>query len=170
MLGDSLTRESRGHLHELLRSSGWTPTLRCWGSKRLDWGLAQVARARELGQLPGVVVVALGTNDVSWVSPSVTESRVRSLLDRLGPRRQVLWVNLDVDFSAFSARRADWFNAMIRRVAAERSNVRVVAWERRARAARAWRSDGIHYGPAGYRLRAAVIVAALNVPARPLNS
>lgn len=162
VLGDSLTRESRVQTARLLRASGWTPTFRCWGSKRLDWGLQQLARARDLEQLPGVVVVALGTNDISWESPATTERRVRTMLDRLGPRRQVLWVDLDVDHSAFSRARADWFNRMIRSLAAKRPQLTVVDWEKKARGARAWRSDGIHYGAAGYRLRAQVVAEAVN--------
>lgn len=162
VLGDSLTRESRVDTARLLRASGWTPTFRCWGSKRLDWGLQQVARARALGHLPAVVVVALGTNDISWESPSTTERRVRTLLDRLGPRRQVLWVDLDVDHSAFSRSRADWFNRMIRSVEAKRPQLTVIDWEKKARGTRAWRSDGIHYGAAGYRLRAQVVAEAVN--------
>lgn len=168
VLGDSLTRESRRQMQVLLERSGWTPTFRCWGSRRLDWGLAQVARARELRQLPGFVIVALGTNDVSWESPQVTESRVRTLLDRLGPERQVLWVDLDVDHSAFSAGRADDFNRTLRRIVSKRPHVRVVPWEQQARRARLWRSDGIHYGPRGYRMRAEVVVAALDAHARSL--
>ena len=69
-------------------------------------GHRQVRRARSLGQLPEYVVVALGTNDISWETPQTTERRVRTLLGCLGPKRQVLWVDLDVDHSAFSDARA----------------------------------------------------------------
>lgn len=152
-----------------LRSSGWTPTFRCWGSKRLDWGLDQLARAKRLDQVPEYVMVALGTNDISWVDQATTERRVKTLLDRLGPKRQVLWVDLDVDHSDFSSRRADWFNGMIRTVAGQRPNVTVVPWERVARKARAGRFDGIHYGTSGYRLRAATLADALNERVRQVD-
>ncbi len=169
VIGDSLTRESREGLDRQLRASGWTPTFRCWGSKRLDWGLAQLARAKSLGQVPEHVIVALGTNDVFWVDPATTERRVRTMLDRLGETRQVLWVDLDIAYSAFSSRRADWFNGMIRRVAKGRPNVTVVPWERIARSAKAGRFDGIHYGPRGYRLRGQEIARALDARAEKVE-
>jgi len=166
VLGDSLTRDSQALSARGMRASGWTPTFRCWGSKRLDWGIAQVRRAKSLGQLPGFVVVALGTNDISWETPPTTQRRVRILLDAIGKRRQVLWVDLDVDHSAFSSSRAQWFNRMIREVADDRANVTVVPWRRVARAASAGRFDGIHYGPGGFRLRAQTVVKALNKAGR----
>lgn len=169
VIGDSLTRESLEVMDRRLRASGWTPTFRCWGSKRLDWGLAQLARAKKLGQVPEHVIVALGTNDVSWVDPATTERRVRTMLDRLGEKRQVLWVDLDVAYSDFSSRRADWFNGMIRRVAKDRPNVTVVPWERIARSAKAGRFDGIHYGPRGYRLRGQEIAKALDARAEKVD-
>lgn len=166
VLGDSLTRESRVLTQRLLRASGWTPTFRCWGSRRLDWGIAQIDRARRLGQLPGVVVVALGTNDISWETPETTTRRVRALMDRIGTTRQVLWVDLDVDHSSFSRARAAWFNRFIRAEARSHSNLTVLAWERFARAERAARYDGIHYGDRGYRLRAEFLARALDTQSR----
>jgi lysophospholipase L1-like esterase len=168
LIGDSLTRESRVATAKRLRASGWTPTFRCWGSRRLDWGIAQVRRAKELGQLPDVVVMALGTNDVSWEPLATTQARVRTLMRLIGPKRQVLWVNLDVDYSAYSASRALWFNDMIRREAATRDNLTVVPWRRIARAERAGRFDGIHYGSFGYRLRARTVAEAVDDLARRL--
>lgn len=166
ILGDSLTRESRVLTARGMRTSGWTPTFRCWGSRRLDWGLAQVARARQLGQLPSVVMLALGTNDISWETPQTTERRVRLLLDRLGPKRQVIWVDLHLTRSAWLNARADWFNAMIRRLADRRRNLTVVPWHRIARAHGIHGWDGIHYGPSGYRLRARTLIAALDAVGR----
>lgn len=169
ILGDSLTRDSQKPMTRYLEDSGWTPTFRCWGSKRLDWGLDQIKRAKKLNQLPEFVVVTLGTNDVSWVQPAVTEQRVNKLLDRLGPKRQVLWVDLDVDYSTFSSTRADWFNKMIRKVARERPNVKVVPWEKTARSEQAYRFDGIHYGSSGYRLRGRFLTDALDNRAKTID-
>lgn len=166
VIGDSLTRESRTLTARRMRASGWTPTFRCWGSRRLDWGIDQVRRSKELGQLPKHVVVAMGTNDISWETPATTVARVRTLLRLLGPGREVLWVDLDVDHSSFSRSRALWFNRMIREVARERENLTIVPWRRVARAERAGRYDGIHYGAFGYRLRAKVVAEALDARAR----
>ncbi len=162
LIGDSLTRESRTATARTLRAHGWTPTFRCWGSRRLDWGIAQVTRARQLRELPGVVVVALGTNDISWVDEATTARRVDTLLDRLGPRRTVLWVDLHLTRSAWLDARAARFNAMLRAQARRRPNLTVVGWHAVANAhhIRGW--DGIHYGPDGYRLRAQVVGRAVD--------
>ena len=166
IIGDSLTRDSRVTSARLMRKSGWTPTFRCWGSTRLDWGLAQVARSRQLAQLPGFVIMALGTNDISWETPQTTERRLRLLLDRLGPKRQVLWVDLHLTRSAWLDARADWFNDLLRRLERTHRNLTVVDWHRQARAhgIRGW--DGIHYGPSGYVLRAKAVAAALDAVGR----
>lgn len=166
VIGDSLTRDSRQVSRRLMRASGWTPTFRCWGSRRLDWGLDQVARARSLRQLPGFVVVALGTNDISWETQETTARRLRTLLDRLGPTRQIIWVDLHLTRSAWLNVRADWFNALLRQWERKRDNLTVIGWHRVARAhgIRGW--DGIHYGPAGYRLRARTVVDRLDAVGR----
>ena len=165
---DSLTRESQAMTTSLLRWSGWTTTFRCWGSRRLDWGLAQVSRARALHQLPGFVVVALGTNDVSWESQATTAARVAALLKRIGPNRQILWVNLHITRSAWLNARADWFNDLLARWDRRLENLTVIDWHKVARAhdIRGW--DGIHYGPSGFRLRAQTIAKALDARARTL--
>lgn len=170
IIGDSLTRESRIDTASRLRDSGWTPTFRCWGSRRLDWGLDQIARARSLDQLPGWVVMALGTNDVSWETQATTEARVRRILDRLGPRRQVLWVDLHINRSSWLNSRAAWFNAMMRDFARTRPNLTIVPWHRVATKAGIRGFDGIHYGNYGYRLRARTLVDAIDTRARKLNS
>lgn len=161
-VGDSLTRESRKRTTALLTEHGWNPTYRCWGSRRLDWGLDQVARAKELKQLPSFVVMALGTNDISWETPQTTERRVRQLLDRLGPERQVLWVDLHLTRSAWLNARADWFNGLLRRLADGHPNLTVVHWHTVAKAHRIHGYDGIHYSPEGYRLRAKTVAEWLD--------
>jgi hypothetical protein len=166
VIGDSLTRESRTVMAKGMRGDGWTPTFRCWGSRRLDWGIDQVVRSRQLRQLPKHVIIALGTNDISWETPATTERRVRALLDRLGPHRTVLWVDLHLTRSAWLDARAAWFNALLRRLEKQRPNLTVVDWHRVARAngIRGW--DGIHYGPFGYRLRAQTVLRALDAAGR----
>jgi hypothetical protein len=162
IVGDSLTRESRDSTTTGLRSSGWTPTYRCWGSRRLDWGIEQIRRARSLHQLPDHVIVALGTNDISWETPQTTTRRVHALLDAIGRERQVLWVDLHLTRSSWLNARADWFNDLISDLAHDRPNVSVIAWHRVARGHDIHGFDGIHYGPYGYRLRAQTVVAGLN--------
>lgn len=167
-IGDSLTRDSRLTTNVLLRHSGWTSTFRCWGSRRLDWGLAQVSRARSLHQLPGFVVIALGTNDVSWESESTTAARVAALLKRIGPNRQILWVNLHITRSAWLDARAERFNDLLERWDRRLANLTVIDWHKIARAhgIRGW--DGIHYGAYGFRLRGQAIAKAIDTRARAL--
>lgn len=166
VIGDSLTRESRILTAKGMRRDGWTPTFRCWGSRRLDWGIDQVVRSRQLGQLPKHVIIALGTNDISWETPQTTERRVRTLLDRLGPNRTVLWVDLHLTRSAWLDARAAWFNGLLRRIEKQRPNLTVVAWHTVARANGIRGGDGIHYGPYGYRLRAQTVLRALDAAGR----
>lgn len=168
LLGDSLTRDSRVLTTRLLHGSGWTPTFRCWGSRRLDWGIDQVTRAKNLDQLPKWVVIGLGTNDISWESPQTTASRLSALIKRLGPKRQVLWINLHLTRSAWLDARADWFNDLLDTWDRRRANFTVIDWHTVARreGIRGW--DGIHYGPGGFRLRAHTVVHQLNARARRL--
>lgn len=161
-IGDSLTRETRIRSTKLLSSHGWTPTYRCWGSRRLDWGLAQLARAKEVAQLPEFVVMALGTNDISWETPRTTERRVRQILDLLGRERQILWVDLHLTRSAWLDARADWFNDLLQRLARDRPNLTVVRWHQVAAAHGIHGLDGIHYRPEGYRLRAKTVAEWLD--------
>lgn len=169
-IGDSLTRDSRAATTSLLRWSGWTTTFRCWGSRRLDWGLTQVSRARSLHQLPGFVVVALGTNDVSWETEETTAARMAALLKRIGPNRQILWVNLHITRSAWLDARAERFNDLLDRWDRRLDNLTVIDWHKVARAHRIRGWDGIHYGADGFRLRAQTVAKALDARARSLLS
>ena len=67
VIGDSLTRNSRTILRKSLRKSGWNPTIRCFGGKRLDWGMSQIRDQRKWKGLPKTVVMALGVNDMRWM-------------------------------------------------------------------------------------------------------
>ena len=169
VIGDSLTRESRVDTAKGLRATGWTPTFRCWGSTRLDWGLEQVARAKKLHQLPDWVVIALGTNDISWETQATTEARMNRLLDKVGPDRQVMWVDLHLTRSAWLDARADWFNGVVNRLARKHPNLTVVHWHKVATKAGIRGFDGIHYSDSGYRLRARTVVERINAQARRLG-
>jgi len=108
------------------------------------------------------VVMALGTNDISWETPQTTEHRVRQLLDRLGSDRQVLWVDLHLTRSAWLNARAVWFNNLLHRLAKDHPNLTVVAWHKVAKAHDIHGYDGIHYGPQGYQLRARTVAEWLD--------
>lgn len=165
IIGDSLTRDSRKDTMTLLRDSGWTPTVRCWGGKRLDWASAQVARAKKLNQLPGIVVIAIGTNDMRWIARSVTEQRVERLLDQIGPKRQVLWVNTLASPGGgdrFNRAKQRWFNRMLERVARKHANLQVLDWASYGRAQDVGFSNALHLNTRGNRLRAEFVAAEVN--------
>ena len=164
VIGDSLTRDSRSFLESDLQASGWAPTVRCWGMTGTAWGIAQVERARDLGQLPDTVVIALGTNDIWWIGAPLDQG-VDRMMAALGSDRDVLWV----DFS-FGARGVDNLpdaskaNAVLAAKAAEYPNLRIVEFDAAMAAAAgqgaSW-TDGVHLNEMGSRARVGAIVAAL---------
>lgn len=165
IIGDSLTRDSRKETMQLLKASGWTPTVRCWGGRRLDWASAQVARAKKLDQLPGIVVIAIGTNDMRWIARSVTEQRVRRLLDQLGPKRQILWVNTLASPGGgdrFNRAKQRWFNRMLERVAKKHLNLQVLDWAAFGLAQDVRFANALHLNDRGNRIRAEFVSAEIN--------
>jgi len=162
VIGDSLTREARPWTNRALRADGWTPTIRCWGGKRLDWGIAQVRRARALKQLPDTVVIALGTNDMSYIDQNTTRRRVNDILDLLGPERTVVWINTHFAGGLAPSRaREAWFNGLLRDQARQRDNLVVLDWAQYARARGIRTRDGVHYRADGSKARAEALRAVL---------
>ena len=105
----------------------------------------------------------LGLATFGDVHPGTTpERRMRELLERLGPDRQVLWVDLHLTRSAWLDARAAWFNDLLHRLATEHRNLTVVRWHEVAREHGIHGFDGIHYGPQGYRLRAKTLAEWLD--------
>lgn len=163
VIGDSLTRNARTPLTKKLRKSGWTPTVRCFGGKRLDWAIAQAKRAKELDQLPSIVVIAIGTNDMRWIDRSTTRSRMRQLLDVLGDERTVLWVDTYASGGdRFTRSKEKWFNKQVRRLARSDDNLYRVVWGKYARKQGVEFADALHYTNAGERTWAKRVVQALN--------
>lgn len=93
IVGDSNTRSTREMLTKSLRANGWNPTIRCFGGKRLDWGMAQIKDQRQWKALPDTIVIALGTNDMRWIDKSITQQRIKQMLELIGPQRNVVWIN-----------------------------------------------------------------------------
>ena len=171
VVGDSLVRESRTKLMTLLKQSGWTPTVRCWGGKRVDWVSDQISRAKKLDQLPNVVIVVVGTNDMRWMSRPQTKLRMRELVKQIGPQREILWVNTySSGGDRFTRPKERWFNRQLRKVAREHANLTIVNWSGIARARGVRFEDGLHYRPKGRRIMAEVIADALNRTAGTGNS
>ena len=170
VIGDSRTRDSRVPLIDGLVASGWTPTVRCWGWKTIPWGTAQVRRARSLHQLPNVVVISLGINDMKEVSPEATRRRMDELLDVIGPGHKVLWLeeystrspktfsNSHLDY----APRVKAFNANLNQLREKYPNLSVIPWVSVVKENKLGLFDGIHYGKRGYQFRAQAVVDGVN--------
>jgi len=163
IIGDSLTRESQNSMTKLLRKSGWNPTVRCFGGKRLDWAISQVKAQRKWQGIPQTVIVGMGTNDVRWISGRVTKDRINKLLDVLGANRDILWVNAyGRNGDRFTKDKQNWLNKTLDNAAKNRSNVAVMPWDRIASQAGVGFSSPIHYNKTGFQFRAEQIVAELN--------
>lgn len=163
VVGDSLTRDSRAMLTKALKSSGWNPVIRCFGGKRIDWGMSQIRDQRAWEGVPQTVVIALGTNDMRWIDKPTTKARINKMLDQLGPTRNVLWVNLyGSNGDRFSKSKQVWFNTTLKRIAIKRPNVQVLPWARHAQAAKIPMSGPLHYAHKGLVLRTKLTVGYLN--------
>lgn len=163
VIGDSVTRDSRTMLTKALKSSGWNPVIRCFGGKRIDWGMSQLRDQRDWEGIPRTVVIALGINDMRWIDRSITQARIDKILDQLGPTRNVLWVNLyGSNGDRFSKSKQAWFNKTIKKIASKRSNVHVLPWATHAQAARVPMSGPLHYAHKGLVLRTKLTVGYLN--------
>jgi hypothetical protein len=119
-------------------------------SSQMQNGLAIVGRLAARGRLRRVVVVGLGTNG------TVTTGQIRRLLAEIGPRRRLVLVN------TYEAR--PWEHEVNAAIAAARRyrNVVMANWHDAIahRTGLLW-PDRVHPRPAGARLYARVVVAAI---------
>lgn len=163
VIGDSVTRDSRSMLTKALKSAGWNPVIRCFGGKRINWGISQLRDQRVWEGIPNTVVIALGTNDMRWVDRSTTKARINKILNRMGPTRNVLWVNLyGRNGDRFSKSKQKWFNKTIEKIASNRPNVHVLPWDKYAETAKIPMSSPLHYARKGLVLRTKLTVEYLN--------
>lgn len=152
VIGDSLTRNARKPLSRQLRKDGWTPTIRCFGGKRLDWAIAQAKRAKQINQLSDTVVIAIGTNDMRWIDRATTKARMRELIKVLGKQRTVFWVDTYASGGdRFTRDKERWFNRQVKQLAAEHENLHRIGWGNYARANGVRFADALHYTSAGER-------------------
>ena len=163
VIGDSVTRDSRTMLTKALKSSGWNPVIRCFGGKRIDWGMSQIRDQRDWKGVPQTVVIALGTNDMRWIDKRTTKARIDKILEQLGPTRNVLWVNLyGGNGDRFSKSKQVWFNKTLKKIASKRPNVLILPWAAHAQAAKIPMSGPLHYAHKGLVLRTKLTVGYLN--------
>ncbi len=163
IVGDSNTRNTRQMLTKSLRASGWNPTIRCFGGKRIDWGMAQVKDQRQWKGLPDTIVIALGTNDMRWINRSITQQRIKQMLELIGPQKNVVWINTyGLNGDRFSKAKQSWFNKTLDSIAAKYPRVQVLPWAKIAKSSGVKFSGPLHYAHSGNKLRTAETVRFLN--------
>ena len=106
---------------------------------------------------PDVVIVLLGTNDVT-MSTDDPYTRVRTAMDRLSPVPCVRWLTIAPIFDLVAEVRI--LNEVIRRTASTHDNVEVVEWGERVQRHPEWFRDLVHYGDEGQQALARTIVEA----------
>jgi hypothetical protein len=121
--------------------------------RQMQTGLVLIRSLAAAGQLRRVVVVSLGTNGC------ITASQVRQLQRAVGPGRELVLV------STFGPQ--DWehaVNTVLAATAGRGKHTELANWYQAivARPALLW-PDGIHPRPAGARLYARVVLAAIKV-------
>jgi hypothetical protein len=110
----------------------------------------------EVTKVPRVVIVSSGTNDQS---SDVVEREATRILDELGPRRCVVWV--DVVRPDTVGDPQDEVNAAIDRAVQGRTNVRVLRWSAMIEEHPEWLSgDGVHPTQEGAQARAEAFAEA----------
>ncbi len=155
VVGDSLTvgALAPGGLRAKFAGVGYDLTVQARTGRGLEWGLSVLRGAR--GSLPSTVVVALGTNDVASGRSSRTfGALVDQVMATVGPNRRVVWVNLDLDDTAWASQEAR-FNRVLRERDAHYANLAVADWDGYLDGHRGWlAADHIHLNARGYRQRA----------------
>jgi lysophospholipase L1-like esterase len=128
-------------------------------SRQVSVGLSRVQQLAADGALRPIVVFALGTNG------TFAASQMRALIATIGPHRKLVLVNT---YEARSWQSGD--NQVIAAAAHRHANVVLANWFAtiKHRTGLLW-SDGVHPQPAGARLYAHVVAAAVQAAgaARP---
>lgn len=151
VVGDSLVFQSRQELRRMFDATHLR--ISAEPGETLSQQLDAVRSAVE--REPDVVVVLLGTNDIT-MSTDDPYSRVRDAMDRLSPVPCVRWLTVAPIFDLVAEVRI--LNEVIRRSASSHDNVEVVEWGQRVERHPEWFRDLVHYGDEGQRALARTIV------------
>lgn len=146
VVGDSLAVGASPHLAQAL--PGWRIEELARTSKPTAEGVAEVTQRS--GRLPEVIAVSLGTND----DPSAVDTfqgQVLTVLDSAG-QGCVVWAN--IVRPPYAGVSYAGYNRVLARLAATRSNLRVVDWAGIVSANPSLLADdGVHATTAGYAAR-----------------
>ena len=171
VLGDSLTWGSNyfAKSQSRLAASGTfnTVVVDGWWSRRIGGivsttysGANTYKKLTKEGLQPTAVIVALGTNDVFFLSKKRDFAVIiRELMDAIGPR-PVVWLNVHRVESATTAARSRVFNTTLTRVLAEYPLASVYDWVATVTQNPSLMAfDKIHLQPNGYEARTRAYLA-----------
>jgi hypothetical protein len=154
VVGDSLAVGTEAPLARLLPD--WRIRTSAFTGRETADGVAQIVR---MANLPGTIVVSLGTND----DPSQTTTfagEVSEVLDAAGPSRCVVWAN--IARPPYAGVSYSGYNHVLTHLSLSRPNLLVVDWARISRSQPGLLgSDEVHATPHGYAVRAQAIASAL---------
>jgi lysophospholipase L1-like esterase len=160
IVGDSLTvgADYFGDLADLMDAAGYTATIDGSVARFSNGGASVVSQRLADGYLEPVIMVALGTNDASAkYTTSWFAGNVDKLMAVVGTSRVVVWTNLQMTDMVT----ADRFNAILYLKSLQYRNLLIADWAATPNS-QYLTGDGIHYGPTGYKNRAAYTVDRAN--------
>ncbi|MGA1312169.1 MAG: SGNH/GDSL hydrolase family protein [Ilumatobacteraceae bacterium] len=171
VLGDSLTWGSNyfAKAQTRLAATGTFDTVVVdgWWSRRIGGiisttysGTNTYKKLTKDGLRPTAVIVALGTNDVFFLSKKREYATIiRELMDAIGPL-PVVWLNVHRVESATTISRSRVFNATLSRVLADYPNASVYDWVETVKKNPSLMAfDKIHLQPSGYEARTRAYLA-----------
>jgi hypothetical protein len=154
VVGDSLAVGTEAPLAQLL--PGWRIKTSAFTGRETADGVAQIVG---MTNLPGTIVVSLGTND----NPSETErfaGEVSEVMDAAGPSRCVVWPN--IARPPYAGVSYSGYNHVLSNLSLSRPNLLVVDWARISKSQPGLLgSDGVHATTQGYAVRAQAVASAL---------
>ncbi len=165
MIGESSTQGMLPWIPDDLTALGWGPMrLYAFPGVRIPadnpgFAIPVAQRWEAEGFDPRVWIIGLGANDVGFSTTSVpkAEAYINSMLDAIGPGREVLWINI-------THTQPDWqaaWNQALDDVATTRLNLHVFDWASIAAQHPEWLvGDHVHCTPAGYQAKAQLVADA----------
>ena len=168
LIGESSTQGTLPWIGDDLAALGWGP-MRLYAfpgvripPDRAGFAIPTVQTWRSEGFDPRVFVLGLGANDVGFSQDSVPKAvaYIDSMMDAVGPGREVLWLNITHPEAAWQAA----WNQALAQVAARRLNLHIFDWATIAAQHPDWLvGDGVHLTPTGYRQRSLLVADATKV-------
>lgn len=152
IVGDSLTVGAVyfGGMETLLAGQRYRQRISARTGRSTAGGVSVLRAEVDAGRLEPLVMVALGTNDITAGRSAATfASNVDSVMSTVGRTRIVVWVNMATANTLANAA----YNRVLVAKSATYPNLFVLDWNATGNA-RYLTGDGIHYSSTGYRNRA----------------